>query len=118
MPPVGVLLLGFAAGGHDSGAVIILHQLPPGDGLGWTGDVGKIGIGPRLSGQHRPGLRRVFVMRRVIRTFVILPPLTAVVREDHSGLLASHATHLAGGLETQAALKVAAVIPAVQSLIT
>ncbi len=37
MPPIGVLLHGFAAGGHGGGAVIILHQLPPGDCLGRAG---------------------------------------------------------------------------------
>ncbi len=53
-----------------------------------------------------------------IWTFVILSPLIAVVPEDHSGLLASHAAHLVGGLANHAAMKVAAVIRAVQSLIT
>ena len=37
MAPVGILLQVLAAGGHGDGAVIILHQLAPGEGLGRTG---------------------------------------------------------------------------------
>ena len=37
MPPVGILLEAFAAGRHGASAVIILHQLAPGDGLGRAG---------------------------------------------------------------------------------
>lgn len=57
-------------------------------------------------------------MRRVLWTFVILSPLIAIIREDHSGLLAPSATHLANTLASHAAMKVAAVVHAVKSLMT
>jgi hypothetical protein len=57
-------------------------------------------------------------MRRVIWTFVILSPLISIMQADHAPLTAAAGSQLAHTLATHAAVQVATVMHALQTLLT